>query len=223
MENDNYKVKLLHKNVLDNEYVSFDFEKPKGYSFVEGQYSIFKLLNKEVEGKDFRIFSIASTNDEPYIRIATRIPAKHSDYKDCLMNLSEGEEISMTSPKGKFILDPTRTAVFIAGGIGITPIRSMILSKAKKSSCEKDELIYSELESCYPYHDELEHVAGLHIDYAADIEPTQQVISANVQKYGNEAVYYISGSPGFVKGISGLLKDNGILSENIRHDLFVGY
>ncbi|MBN2540332.1 MAG: FAD-dependent oxidoreductase [Bacilli bacterium] len=223
MNNDTYNVKLIRKEKLDNEYYGFDFEKPEGYSFLEGQYAIFKLADKGIVGKDFRIFSIASTNEDDFIRIATRISNTPSDFKRTLLALEVGEEINVSSPKGKFVLDPEMESVFIAGGIGITPIRSMILYKATHQGCAHDELIYSELESCYPYKSELEHINGLHIDYAADIEPTQSAIRHSVELYHNDAVYYVSGSPGFVKGISGLLVEQGITEDHIRHDLFIGY
>ncbi len=224
MSNDNYTVKLIRKEKLANEYYGFDFEKPEDYSFIEGQYAIFKVLGTEIDGKDFRIFSIASTNQDPYIRIATRIPSQSpSSYKQALLKLNIGEKISISAPKGKFVLAPENECVFIAGGIGITPIRSMIMCRANSNGCNHDELIYSELESCYPYKEELEQINGLHIDYAADILPTQNAIRKSVEEYHNAAVYYVSGSPGFVKGISGLLVEQGVGEDHIRHDLFVGY
>lgn len=222
-ETNTYNVMLIDRERLDNEYYRFDFEKPEGYHFKEGQYAIFKLIDHDLEGKDFRIFSIAYTNEEPYIRIATRIPELHSDFKEVLLHMPVGNKINMSEPKGKFVLEPDCECVFIAGGIGITPIRSMILSQSLQEDGEKEELIYSELESCYPFKEELEHISGLNIDYCADIEPTQNTIRQAVKKYKNNVTYYISGSPGFVKGISGLLKENGVTDEHIKHDLFVGY
>jgi len=222
-ETNTYNVTLIDRKLLDNEYYRFDFEKPEGYHFKEGQYSIFKLIDRELEGKDFRIFSIASANEEPYIRIATRIPELHSDFKDVLLHMPIGDKINMSEPKGKFVLDPNCECVFIAGGIGITPIRSLILSQPKQEDVDQNTLIYSELESCYPFQDELEDIPGLNIDYCADIEPTQNAIKQTVKKNKNNVTYYISGSPGFVKGISGLLKENGVTDDHIKHDLFVGY
>lgn len=222
MEN-NFEVKLLKRVKLDNEYFGFDFEKPEGYSFQEGQFAVFKFNDAEMEGRNSRIFSIASTNDEPVIRAATRIPENPSPFKQKLLDMEVGDTIQLSSPRGKFVLEPNEESVFIAGGIGITPIRSMILAKAKNHDLSHDELIYSELESCYPYRSEIEGLKGLHVEYAADIAPTQQCVKDSVNEFHNQAIYYISGSPGFVKGISSLLKENGVTEEHIRHDLFVGY
>ena len=216
-------IKLISSRHLENEYYCFDFEKPNDFSFEEGQYCIFEIINKNLEGRKVRAFSIASTTDENMVRIATRIVDKCSDYKEVLKSMEIGEEISVTMPKGKFVLDTSRNGVFIAGGIGITPIRSMLLSKTRNDLKRQDLLIYSELEKCYPFKNELEVLPNLEIQYAADIEPTQKLIIESAKKFKNTVCYYVSGSPGFVNGISGLLMENGVLEDNIRHDLFIGY
>lgn len=216
-------VKLMHQEHLQNDYYEFDFEKPKDFEFIEGQYGTFEIVNKDIDDRNFRVFSIASTNDENYIRIATRITDKPSVYKQELLKMHEGEEILMKAPIGKFTLEPDYKAVFIAGGIGITPIRSIILCSKYQQQNRKDYLIYSELDQCYPFKDELEAVDGLKIDYAADIEPTQRLVISAAKENQNDSYYYVSGSPGFVKGISSLLKDNGVEPDKIKFDVFAGY
>jgi len=217
------EIKLISSKHLDNEYFCFDFEKPKDFLFKEGQYCLFELHNKDITGRKTRAFSIASTSDEAIVRIATRIVEKCSDYKIALKSMKKGDEISVSIPKGEFVLETSTNGVFIAGGIGITPIRSMLLSKSRNIPSRQDILIYSELEKCYPFKEELEILPNLVIQYAADIEPTQKLIISNAIKYKNTVFYYVSGSPGFVNGISKLLMDNGIKEERIRHDSFIGY
>ncbi len=222
-ETSTYKMNLIHSEHLENEYYCFDFQKPEGYVFKEGQFCLFEIANKDIAGRSSRAFSIASTNDEGFIRVATRIVGECSDYKEALKTMSVGDEISVSEPKGKFVLEEDYNAVFIAGGIGITPIRSMLLSNQCRMSQRHDVLIYSELEKCYPFKDELEQLSNLEIEYAADIEPTQKLIIDNAKKYQNTVYYYISGSPGFVNGIRTLLTEQGITLDHIKHDLFVGY
>lgn len=219
----NYKMSLVQRDHLENEYYCFDFKKPEGFVFDEGQFCRFEILDKEIEGRSFRVFSIASTNDESVVRIATRIADKCSSFKQELLTMPIGGLVSVTSPRGKFKLEEDYDAVFIAGGIGITPIRSILLSKERNNLKRNDLLIYSELEKCYPFSDELNTLADLEIQYAADIEPTQKLIIDSAKKFQNTVFYYISGSPGFVNGISGLLNENGIKQTQIRNDVFVGY
>ncbi len=222
-ESHDYKIKLLDKKHIDHEYYYFDFEKPKDFHYTEGQYGIFTIDSPDITGRNMRAFSIESSHDEPYIRIATRILENPSDFKKHLLHMDPGEEIKMTAPKGIFTFDESEPGVFIAGGIGITPIRSMLVCENRNKAERKDVLIYSELEECYPFKEELEQLNGLKIVYAADIEPTQNAIREAVKEHKNDAYYYLSGSPGFVKGITGLLVENGVAENKIKHDVFVGY
>ncbi|MBU1145790.1 MAG: FAD-dependent oxidoreductase [Firmicutes bacterium] len=223
MKAQEYTIKLLKIEHLDKEYYSFDFSKPEGFEFVEGQFGVFTHVNKVMEGKPFRAFSIASTNEEPFLKIATKITSSPSEFKQRLLNLALGEEVILRAPMGDFKYDETQKAVFIAGGIGITPIRSIILSMKRLNENRLDTLIYSELESTYPFSSELESTKKLEVFYSADIEPTQKLITDTINIYQNKALYYLSGSPGFVKGITELLKVHGILETKIIYDVFVGY
>lgn len=218
-----YNIKLISKEHIENAYYEFDFEKPEGFTFLEGQFGKFELINKDIDDCKFRVFSIASTCDDTLIRIGTRITDTPSLYKKELLNMKLGEEVKLDAPIGKFTLEVDSKAVFIAGGIGITPIRSLLLSNQCRSHNYVDELIYSELEECYPYKEELEALENLDISYAADIEPTQKLIRDAAKNNKNNAFYYVSGSPGFVKGISGLLRENGVDSSKIKFDVFKGY
>ncbi|MFH0992981.1 MAG: FAD-dependent oxidoreductase [bacterium] len=219
----NYEIVLIKCVHLEKEYYYFDFTKPEGFAFTEGQFGLFGILGREIEGRKLRAFSIVSTNGDPFIRVATRIVASPSDFKRCLLELNPGDRVSMKAPLGEFILDASRLAVFIAGGIGITPIRSMLFSNLRNVGRRNDVLIYSELEANYPFREELEKLSGLETLFAADIEPTQKVIIQTVEKRQNDAVYYLSGSPGFIRSITALLEAHGIQSESIRFDVFVGY
>ncbi len=218
-----YKIKLISKIHLANDYYSFDFEKPNDFVFTEGQFGIFKIESDQIQGRNTRAFSIASSGAETFIRIATKIIATPSDFKKVLRNLALGDEIMMTAPKGSFTFEYDQKAVLIAGGIGITPIRSMLFSAKRKSMERNDFLIYSELDKCYPFHEEIEKLPGLEIEYAADIAPTQKAISDAAKKYENSRMYYLSGSPGFVNALKGLLEENGVTEEHIKHDVFIGY
>lgn len=216
-------IRLLHRELLEKDYYSFDFTKPEGFTFVEGQYGVFGHIDKEIEGKKLRAFSFASTNEEAFIRIATKISPLPSDFKDKLYHLSIGDEMSMNAALGEFVLEKASDAIFIAGGIGITPIRAMILSKERNARKRMDTLIYSELDSIYPFKREMENLQGLKVIFAADIEPTQSAVIQSAKEHLNDSYYYLSGSPGFVKGITGLLKEQGISEKQIKFDIFIGY
>lgn len=218
-----YTVNLISKTQIESDYYVFDFTKPEDFSFFEGQFAKFELIDSDIDDKKFRLYSIASTNEDNLIRVSTKISATHSLYKNELLKLNPGDSMQMTGPMGKFTLQDNIKAVFIAGGIGITPIRSILLSERCKRRDFIDELIYSEIEKTYPFKDELQTLGHLNISYAANIEPTQKLIREAVNKNMNNAFYYISGSPGFVKEINRILKSGGIEPFRIKFDVFTGY
>lgn len=93
------------------------------FRFRPGQYVNVRL--PDIDGS--RIFSIASASRiKDFILIATRI--RKSEFKQAMRQLKIGDVLSVGEPEGDFGLpdDPGQPLVFIAGGIGITPIRSMI-------------------------------------------------------------------------------------------------
>ena len=219
----NYNIKLVNRRHLEKDYYSFDFTKPEGFIFTEGQFGVFCHIGKEVEGRKLRAFSFASVNEEPFIRIATKIIETPSDFKQKLLDMPLGDEISLDAPLGEFVLNEGFDAIFIAGGIGTTPIRSMLFSKKRLQSKQNSTLIYSELDGNYPFKTEMDNLPGLELLYAADILPTQKAIIQTASKHHNEAYYYLSGSPGFCKGITALLQEHGISKERIKYDVFIGY
>jgi len=218
-----YEIKLIGRKHIDQDYYQFDFEKPAGFKFEEGQFGVFGFKDKVIEGRALRAYSLASSNEESFIRIATKIVANPSDFKKKMMEMKAGDIMTLNAPKGDFVYDTNRKGVFIAGGIGITPIRSMLLSKKRLEKKREDILIYSELASSYPFKEELDRLSGLEIRYAADVAPTQKLIIEVALSNKGNTMYYLSGSPGFVTGLKALLEQQGIKPEDIRHDVFTGY
>lgn len=93
-----------------------------------GQFAFFDIggVYNDPEGP-IRHFTIASSPTEHFIMISTRI--RDTPYKKRLASLEEGTAIAkIRGPEGKFILheDDSKHAVFLSGGIGVTPFRSMI-------------------------------------------------------------------------------------------------
>ncbi|OQX93271.1 MAG: hypothetical protein B6I17_03485 [Tenericutes bacterium 4572_104] len=54
----NLKIKLINRYRIKNDYYCFDFKKPINFNFIEGQYSIFGLIAKDIKGLNQRVFSI---------------------------------------------------------------------------------------------------------------------------------------------------------------------
>ncbi len=218
-----YVLQYLEQENIGNDYVMYRFAKPHDFHFVEGQYGVFMHVDKVIEGKKIRPLSIASCQDDDEILIATKIIKTPSDFKQKMLELTFGDSMTFDGPMGQFTLDETFDAVFIAGGIGITPIRSIIRQIEQLNFKHNVELLYSEAEEMYPFHYEFDELDFLNVQYRNTIDNTKESIEELAKKYQNSAIYYIAGSPGFVTGIKEQLSELNIQSSNIKFDRFTGY
>jgi len=215
-----FKEKLARENGI----YTFVFEIAKPFNWKAGQHAIFTLPGKNVQGKTWRPFSIASSAHEQLVMIGTNIPDTPSDFKKKLMVLVPGEEISIHGPFGEFhTADKPRQIVGVAGGIGITPFRALAYEIARGYLPDtKLTLVYSAKDS-YTFKDELDswQNENLEIIYTHTPNEVNSAIHNQFNIYSNEADYYISGSPGMIGAIRKNLQKLGI--KKIVNDPFRGY
>jgi ferredoxin-NADP reductase len=100
-------------------------------------------LHKSDAGGNRRTFSIASAPDDDTLMVATRM--RDSVFKRRLASMPLGTEVKIDGPFGNFILhnNPEKTAVLLAGGIGVTPFRSMVFRAAKEKLPHRIFLFFS--------------------------------------------------------------------------------
>ena len=89
-------------------------------------------------------FTISSSPTEDFLQFTTKF-REESDYKKALWQKKVGDELEINGPFGGFTLDKKDTTprLFIAGGIGITPFRSMIKYVSDKQLTLPIKLLYS--------------------------------------------------------------------------------
>src|SRR5215470_10539742 len=107
--------------------MAFHFDKPLGFEFRAGQFLYLTLIEPpetDSEGNT-RTFTIASAPSDPDLMIATRM--RDTAFKRVLRSMPLGKPMKIAGPGGSFTLhnNPAKAAVFLAGGIGITPFFSM--------------------------------------------------------------------------------------------------
>lgn len=135
-----YNIKFIkHEEVADGT-MAFHFEKPAGFEFKAGQFLEMTLFNPsetDSEG-DSRAFSLASAPYEAELMVATRM--RDTAFKRVLKTLPIGTEVQIEGPFGDFTLhnNASRPAVFLMGGIGITPVRSIVFQAAQEKSRRRD-------------------------------------------------------------------------------------
>lgn len=215
-----------HRFDEGNGYYSFVFKTNKPISWRAGEHGVFTMPNKVINGKAWRAFSIASSESEGEIRIGTNVPAEASHFKANLMAMKPGDEITMHGPFGEFHLHRnTKQIVGIAGGIGITPFRALMHEIAhNKITNVKLDLIFAGRENYFTYESEIrnfsehEMIDTIFVNTPDEVNAT---IDKLVAEFGNQAEYFISGSPGMIGAVKKTLQQKGI--KKIFNDPFKGY
>ena len=122
---------------------------------------------------------------------------------------------------------PAETSVFIAGGIGVTPYRAMLVQLDHDQTAFQATMLYANRDENYPFKDEFEAVAsrrdGFELSYFTDPEHIGlNDIQAAAARYANP-LYYISGPEPMVESYKVLLINSGVAEEDIATDYFPGY
>jgi ferredoxin-NADP reductase len=235
--------RLLKSEQVAERTVAFHFEKPPGFTFKPGQ-AIDLVLPESVslDGDAARhAFSIVSAPDERELVIATRM--RDSAFKKALAALQAGSEASIDGPFGSLTLHKKaeRPAVFIAGGIGITPFMSMLRHAATTASKQKLVLLYSNRRAeDAAFLGELEHHARANPAFQMIATMTGKPQDSRVRWTGEtgriddavirraaeglvQPVYYVAGPPAMVAALRDELDDAGVDSDDVRSEEFYGY
>ncbi len=120
---DRFDSRLTDKIERTSDARSFRFERPPGFSYAAGQY--FYVTFAAGEKEMTKHFSLSSSPTEPFLELTTKLTG--SDFKLALDSLPVGQEVTIEGPFGEFTLrENVKKYAFLSGGIGITPIRSIV-------------------------------------------------------------------------------------------------
>ena len=222
-----HQLPLLRSYQAADGCMVFEFDiAGKGVTWLPGQHGIFTIPGKEVSGRKWRAFSIASAPREGVLQIATKIGDEPSSFKAVLRALQPGELIQLRGPFGwLYLQDHNSPVVMIAGGVGITPFRS-IFKQLEEENHRKVTLIYSARDT-YLYQEELDAIAAkdgqIEIVYTHNKEEVADALQTALAENGTEAHYFISGTPGMVAGTVKTLRGAGVQKKKILTDSFRGY
>lgn len=226
-------IRLVGREEVAERTSSFRFEKPPGWTFKSGQTVDITLLDPpetDSEGNT-RTFSIASAPGEDTLLIATRM--RGSAFKHTLASMPLGTAVKIDGPFGNFLLHnkSAKTAVMLAGGIGITPFRSMVFRAANERLPHRIFLFFSNRRpEDAAFLKELAMLENENANYKLIATMTQVEKSSQAWhgetgyiKNAPSPVYYIAGPPTMVKGLREMLEQAGVDNDDIRTDDFSGY
>jgi ferredoxin-NADP reductase len=201
-------------------------ERPDGYRFRAGQHALLRLGTDQ--GPDLRPLSLAGPPDGDHLEFATRVGT--SAFKRAFVGLRPGDVVKVSRPMGGFAYDVTRPAVLVAGGTGITPLRSVLLAGAAAAPVR---LLFSNRTADeIPFADELTHLARRHPDLTITWVLTAPApgtlpgpvhagrISADLlDRQAAElpdALFYVAGPAALVSDVSTMLRSVGVAPRRIR-------
>ncbi|MCI5210097.1 MAG: FAD-dependent oxidoreductase [Candidatus Electrothrix sp. ATG2] len=211
---------------------SYRFTRPPGFSFQAGQYVIVGLGH---EGMLVHPLSFSSGPQQDFLEFTKRMTG--SAYSQYLEGLHPGDEVIMKGPNGDFSLKGiANDIVCLAGGIGITPIQSMLVDSAFRHDRRRITLIYGNRDDDdVPFADDLVKfsLSGLRVVHVLErsfgkVQAYQgrinaKIIRSEVRSDLQEATFLISGSPVMVGAMEEQLALLGVSSSRIRVERLLGY
>jgi ferredoxin-NADP reductase len=234
--------KLADRREIAEGTIAFYFEKPPGWIFEAGQaIDITVLAPSETDAEgNTRTFTIASAPYEKSLMVATRM--RDTAFKRVLKVMPVGAAVQMEGPAGDLTLhrDAARTAVFLAGGIGITPFRSIAFAAAREHLPHRIFLFYSnrrpedapflaELQTLEKENPNCTLIATMtemeksHRSWHGETGLIDKEMLARYLKDAMSPVYYIAGPPEMVKGLHMMINESGVDEGDIRTEEFSGY
>ncbi len=227
-----YKLMLKSKQLIANGMYSFAFDSNHKLKFKPGQYMEWTIDGTKSDTRgNRRYFTVASSPTEQNVLLGVRFYENPSTFKQKLSTLNPGDKILAGQLTGDFTMptDPNQKLVFIAGGIGITPFRSMIKYMLDTNDKRDTILFYSvKNESEIAYRDILEQASrklGTKVIYVETDKSgflNAEMINAATPDL-DERMYYISGPRSMVTAFEKLLRSLGVPGRQIRVDFFPGY
>jgi ferredoxin-NADP reductase/nitrite reductase/ring-hydroxylating ferredoxin subunit len=247
------QLKLIDKIFyIGTDITSFKFTRGENRNYLNykaGQYGVVDLGTKDDPEGPNRSFTLASSpTEEDYILISTRI--RDTPFKHKFKDLPVGSLVEITAPMGNFTLHEQESmpAVFLSGGIGVTPFRSMIKYATDRqlpirimmfdSNRNEGNILYKEefdewkrlnknLKIVYTLTPEGEEKEKF--DKNGWTGETGYVNGVMIRKYINDdeladAIFYLCGPPGMLNAMKNLLTtEMHIPEDQIKEEEFSGY
>ena len=225
-------LKLKQRLQLTTDTFDFIFTPDEPIRFTPGQYMEFTFDHPKVDDRgNRRYLSLASSPTESDIRLGIKFGNPPSSFKRNLLAMTSNQKIIASQLIGDFTLpkDATKKLVFIAGGIGITPFRSMLKYLIDTGEKRDIVLVYTaKTANEFVYKDVIsEAISKLGIkviynDSEVHGHLNATIMSQEVSDYKNRT-YYVSGSHGVVTSFEQILQDMQIPRSQVVTDYFPGF
>jgi ferredoxin-NADP reductase/Na+-translocating ferredoxin:NAD+ oxidoreductase RnfD subunit len=235
-----YKLTLDSTIGETEDTMSFRFKKPKDFQYAPGQFMVWSLPHRHPDLRGTRRwFTLSSSPTESELMITMRFSDESSSFKQAIRRMEPGDHMTANGPGGEFTLpeDPDQPLIWLAGGIGITPFRSMAKHLYDTGETRDITLFYGNpsVESIV-FKDLFDSVAptiGLKPVYALTDQTPEgdqyesgiidaDMIKRHAPSYA-QAMFFLSGPQPMVESMETMLRGLGIKRDRITTDYFPGY
>ncbi len=237
-----YHCQLIKREEVAENTLAFYLQRPSDFNYRAGQFVDMTLTNpreNDAAGST-RTFTLASSPYENHLMIATRI--RDSAFKRNLRNAPLKSEFVLEGPMGSFTLhtNAAKPAVFLAGGIGITPFYSMVRQASQDRLSHRLFLFYSnrrpedapfmgmlyEQEKANPnfkFVPTMTQIEKSHWKWNGETGTINKEMLVKYVRNLVDPIYYIAGPPRMVAAMSQMLITAGVNEDDIRSEDFGGY
>jgi glycine betaine catabolism B len=223
---------LTSKTQLTPDTFDFTFASDTPIRFTPGQYMEFTLDHTSADSRgNRRYLSLASSPTESKLRLGIKFGNPPSSFKRSLLNMVPNQKIAAGQLIGDFTLpkDTTKKLVLIAGGIGITPYRSMLKYLTDMNQKRDIVVLYSaKTSSEFVYRDILQQaqdklgIKTIYVDTSTQGHMDAERFAKEIPDFASRT-FYVSGSHGVVVVFEDILKKLGVPHRQIITDYFPGF
>jgi ferredoxin-NADP reductase len=224
------KLTLVAKRPETQDVMSFVFRSDAPLRWQAGQFLHYTVPHPDADDRGTtRYFTIASAPFEKNVMLTTRFASERSSsFKHALRQLPEGATVEVSEPEGDFVLEhPSREHVLMAGGIGITPFRAILLDLDHQDLPINATVLYANRTPDFVYKAEIDRLAARHphlmirylVSPARVTEESIRSVAADLAK----PTFHVSGPEPFVEALGSMLARLGVPEANVKRDYFPGY
>lgn len=227
---------LDHSENIAPNILTFWFKPDRHVRYTAGQFTeLYLPHNNPDERGERRWFTLSSSPTEPLLSITTKFATEHSStFKQTLRKLPAGTRVTLADPMGDFVLpkDQAIPLLFVAGGMGITPMRSMVRYLLDSHEQRNIQLLYGVRSSAQMIFRDLFTAYSVRFTpLAQEIAPswngeagtitTKRIIG--LISHNLETLVYLSGPEPLIKILARGVEKHGIAKHRIITDFFPGY
>lgn len=223
-------LKLISKKSETSGVITWTFESYAPLFPIAGQYFHYVLPHADSDDRGTeRWFTNSAAPIEGHVQITARFDAANgSSFKRALNELEPGQTIEADGPEGSFTVeDFSKNYIFVAGGIGITPFRSILVEAKLRKLPLNANVLYANRSNDIAFKEELSDIAAnnpdITINYIVEPDRVDADIIKDYVDQTTDPMVYISGPEPMVKSLAEDLQNKGVDPGIIKIDDFPGY